>query len=169
MAKDSSRNIVLVIVGVAALGCLACSGGLWLLGGYFGDITNPRFSAGGIAERDVPRLFGVTLPARPVHLRGRQAGFQDPIFDVLVHLPKGTREAFLSANGLTVGGPPLEDLTEPEAELRRLQPGVKKLDAQALNGFRDLEADGGYVELFRHGSLIDADGETWLYLVAFGT
>lgn len=172
-SAPSSRNILFVLVGVAGLGCAFCTGGLWFMRTAATELLTgePQWSAGSIAERDVPAIFGVRFPAKPPTFRGRQSGFQDPVFELLVKLPPNGRERFLAANGLTAGGElPPHDTREAEQAIEKLEPKVTLSDAASLEGLTDVEADGGYVELYRTGALLTTDdGATWIYLVAYGT
>lgn len=164
--------IVLGVIGVAAVvSCLLV--GL-LLKKVGDDLFAPAaWKADAIAEADFPKAFGVRFPARPVVLRSRVDGFQDLIYEGLAKLPPGGKEAFLSANGLKAAPPGLgsvSDLESAKAELRAQQQGAGDITVTVLDGPPDLEnVDGGYVELFRSSALLEVDGETWVYLVAFST
>ncbi|GMU59028.1 MAG: hypothetical protein AMXMBFR34_07910 [Myxococcaceae bacterium] len=160
-------------VAVAALAsCLAVG---FLLKTVVADALGPaQWRADAIALLDLPRVFGVSLAAGPPVLRSRVGGFQDPIYEVLFQLPPGGEAAFLSTNGLrrdATGEAPFgPGLDEAKRELRVHHPGAGALTVTPLSGLVDLlGGDGGYVELFRSGALLEADGQVWVYLVAFGT
>ncbi|MEW5740238.1 MAG: hypothetical protein AB1938_15000 [Myxococcota bacterium] len=172
-SKGKTLAIVLGVVAVAAVvSCLAA--GL-LLKKVAEDALGPeKWRADAIAPADLPKVYGVALATRPPVMRSRVGGFQDPIYEVLFLLPPGGEAPFLTANGLrrdATGevsfGPGLDDA---KVELRVHQPGASALTVTPLAGLEDLfGGDGGYVELFRSGALLEADGQTWVYLVAFGT
>lgn len=159
-----------VIAGAALVSCLVV--GVLLKHVVDDAFGEAHWKDGAIAEADFPKAFGVRFPARPTVFRSKVGGFQDPIYEGLVKLPAGGKAAFLSANGLAPM-PGLELATDIEAvkdELRAQQPGAGEITVTPLDGPKDLEsADGGYVQLFRSSALLEAGGETWVYLVAFGT
>lgn len=174
--KSPSRGrtvaIVLGVIGVAALvSCL-------LVGLLLKKVGDELFAPAvwkddAVAEADFPKVFGVHFSAKPVRYRSKLDGFQDFIYEGLVKLPPGGKEAFLSANGLAAAPPGhgmTTDVESAEAEVRAQQPGAGAITVTPLDGPPDLEGpDGGYVELFRSSALLEVDGETWVYLVAFST
>ncbi|MEW6435340.1 MAG: hypothetical protein AB1730_27920 [Myxococcota bacterium] len=171
-SRGRTVALVLGVIGVAALvSCLLVG----LLLKKVGDelFAPAAWKADAIAEADFPKAFGVRFPSRPVVLRSRVDGFQDLIYEGLAKLPPGGKEAFLAANGLKAAPAdlvPVSDLESAQAELRAQQPGAGAITVTPLDGPADLQsADGGFVELFRSSALLEVDGETWVYLVAFST
>ncbi|MCC6336489.1 MAG: hypothetical protein IT380_21190 [Myxococcales bacterium] len=170
-----AKTLAIVLGGVAVAALVSCLAVALLLKTVVADALGPeQWRAGAIAPADLPRVYGVSLPARPPLMRSRVGGFQDPIYEVLFQLPPGGEAAFLSTNGLrrdATGEAPFgPGLDEAKRELRVHQSGGGPITVTPLAGFEDLlGGDGGYVELFRSGALLEADGQTWVYLVAFGT
>lgn len=171
MATSSGKRVLLVLlvgVALAAGATAALSAFLYrYMGGPMPAVEPLR--AGVVARADVPRLFGVQLP-ESAQVLSRVGGFQDVIYESLVVLPEGGRDAFLTSNGLTTTPQvvPTVRLKDFEAEVRRRTPGVSGLKASGLEGF-GAAGDGG-VSLVRQGALLEADdGRVWAVLVAFGT
>jgi hypothetical protein len=172
-SRTKTALIVLGVVGLSA--CVVALGVGLVLKKVADDAFGPAtWGVDAVSEADLPKVFGVHFPARPALVRSRMQGFQDAMYEGLVKLPPGGKAAFLSANGLTpsttlsVGL--VGDVDAAKAELRVQQPGAAPITAQPLEGLADLEGpDGGYVELFRSAVLLEADGEAWVYLVAFST
>lgn len=172
-SRGKTIAIVLGVIGLAAL--VACLGVGLVLEHVADDFLGaPKWTDDALAVADLPRVFGVRTPSPPAALRSRVGGFQDPIYEALVKLAPGDEAAFLSTNGLSrasgltvgFGG----EVDGAKAEVRARQPGTAPIAVTPLEGFVDLAGgDGGYVELFRSGALLEADGVTWVYLVAFGT
>lgn len=174
--EGSRAKTALVVLGVLGLATcvIGVGAGLVLKKVAESALGSDAWGGEAVAEADLPKLFGVRFPAKPVVVRSRVQGFQDAMYEVLVRLPPGEKDAFLSANGLTPSPSQalglVGDVEAAKAELRARQPGPGPVTAQALDGFVDQEGpDGGYVELFRSGVLLEADGEAWVYLVAFST
>jgi hypothetical protein len=177
MTPDTSPSrgkTVAIVLGVialsAAVSCLVVG---VLLKHVVDDALGPaRWTADAVPEANFPKAFGVHFPARPVLVRSKVDGFQDVIYEGLVKLPPGGKEAFLSANGLSPmpGLSLATDVESAKDELRAQQPGAGDITVTPLDGPKDLErADGGSVEPFRSSALLEAGGETWVYLVAFST
>lgn len=172
-----TRNALLAVVGVVGLGCLGTGLTVLLFARYalsdFGG--SPEWTEDAVPERDLPALFGVRLPVKPLLYRSRALGFQDGLWEVVVQLPPGAAEAFLGANGLKRGKPAGPGEPQPHgiqgADLgevvRSFEPGVPALTATPLELPVRTAPDGGVFNLFRHGTLLEGPGAVWLYLEAF--
>lgn len=172
-SRGKTVAIVLGVIGLAAL--VACLGVGLVLKRVADDFLGPpKWTDDALAVADLPKVFGVRTPSPPAVMRSRVGGFQDPIYEALVKLAPGDEAAFLAMNGLSrakglavgFGG----EVDGAKAELRARQPGTAPITVAPLDGFVDVAGgDGGYIELFRQGALLEADGVTWVYLLAFGT
>jgi len=164
---------VLGVVGLAA--CVVLAGTTLVLKKLADDFLGPaQWSDDALAVADLPRVFGVRTPSAPSAFRSRVGGFQDPIYEAVVKLGPGEKDAFLAMNALalqpTLKADLVGELSSAEAEVRARTPCAGPVSATALDGFVDVGGDdGGAVELFRSGALLECDGATWVYLVAFGT
>lgn len=178
MTKNA-RTVVLALVALVGLGCLGTGVAVMLfarfaLADFGADMT---WSEDAVPERDLPGLFGVRLPVKPVLYRSRSTGFQDGLWEVVVQLPPGSAEAFLGVNGLKRGTPvaPGEPLPHgiQGADLlevvRSFDPGVPALSATQLDLPERTSADAGVFNLYRNGMLLEGPGAVWLYLEAFET
>ena len=96
-----------------------------------------------------PPQFHVKTSATDFHFR--EMGFQDPHYELIFEVTDVDR--FLSDNALKKG------LTVTPAAF---DPPVKATTAIELEGFVD-------DQLFRSGQLLESNGKTYVYLVAFGT
>lgn len=169
--KRETRTVLWVLGGVASLGCLGTAALVALLV----TSTTPLLGSDGawgpdaVPERELKRVFGCQLPAKPVHYSSRQLGFQDAFFEVVVQLPSGSAEAFLSSNGLSRGPAAVLD-DEVRTLIDATVPGSPALDAVQLQLPEAFTADGGPLNLHRNGELLEGPGgETWVHLVAFET
>ncbi len=171
--KKDTKTVVLVLAALAGVGCLVAGGVTFALvsaAASFGGTG--EWSADAVPERELPALFGVRLPVKPLHYEGRQMGFQDAYFEVLVQLPPGTAERFLSSNHLVRGaaqepaGSIDPDLVD---RLKVLEPTTPPLEVTPLELPQATLPDGGTWVLHRSGELLEAPGVVWLHLTAFET
>lgn len=169
--KASTKTVLLAVLGLALLGCLGAGALAWFFvsaASSFGG--NSEWSENAVAERDLFQLFRVRLPVKPLHYESRQLGFQDAYFEVLVQLPNGSAETFLSSNQLRRSDTkqPVDlDLSE---RIRVLEPTTPALEATEFELRDDWTSDGGVVTLHRSGELIEgAGGIVWIHLTAFET
>jgi hypothetical protein len=166
----TTKTVLAVVLGLFVFGCLGTGAVALLLVGSLGSLGGDgQWRADAVPERELKPLFGVRLSAPPVRYQGRLLGFQDAHYEVLVQLPAGGVETFLTTNGLVRGekGAPDADVVDA---IRALEPSTPALDAVTLTLPRALQADGGEQNLHRRGELLEGPGGvTWLYLVAFET
>lgn len=159
-----TKKVLLVLGGVAALGCLGAGALSMLLWGAFSFGPERGWSATAVPEPRVPAVFGVTLEGRALRYQARDLGFQDTHLEAVARLPDGSAERFLTRNGLT-RGPALAPEPELLEVVRELEPGTPALTATS---FEVAERDGG-ATLSQHGELLEgAGGVTWVHLVASG-
>lgn len=175
----STRNVVLAIVGVVVLGCLG-TGALVVGVGTFAASQlggSGEWSEDAVPERELPRMFGVRLPVKPLYYRSRELGFQDGLWEVVVQLPPGSVEAFLGANKLERGAAPLPGVPAPETYMNTgvdelihsVDPATPALSPTPVTLPDARQPDGGLRNLIRRAVLLEAPGVTWLYLEAFET
>jgi|APLak6261675434_1056106.scaffolds.fasta_scaffold00433_4 hypothetical protein len=169
--QRSTKTVLWAVLGLALLGCLGAGALAWFFvnaASSFGGSS--EWSENAVPERDLFRLFQVRLPVKPLHYESRQLGFQDAYFEVLVQLPNGSAEAFLSSNQLRRSDTkqPVDlDLSE---RIRVLEPTTPALEATEFELRDDWTSDGGVVTLHRSGELIEgAGGIVWIHLTAFET
>lgn len=165
----STRTVLLVLAGLFVFGTLGAGVvALALVHAVSGLGGSGEWSEDALAERELPAVFGVRLPVKPLRYQSRQLGFQDAYFEVLVQLPPGAAEAFLGSNHLTRG--PRETI-EPEVleALRALDPATPTLEATPVALPEALKPDGGSWMLHRSGELLEAPGVVWVHLTAFET
>ena len=165
----STRTVLLVVLGLVVFGCLGTASVTALLVhavGSFGGTS--EWTSDAVAERELPALFGVRLPVKPLRYQGRQMGFQDAYFEVLVQLPPGAAAAFLSSNHLARGakGPIDLDLMD---QLRMLEPSTPALESSSFELSEAVKLDGGPWRLHRSGELLEGPGVLWVHLTAFET
>jgi hypothetical protein len=167
----SSKTVLLVVLGLCLFGCLGAGGLMWLFASAASSFGGSgEWSADAVPERELPALFALRLPVKPLHYEGRQLGFQDAYFEVLVQLPPGSAEAFLSSNKLTRG--PVKEVVDVDVSerIRALEPSTPALEATPLVLPDATRADGGTFGLTRGAVLLEgAGGETWVHLTAFET
>ncbi len=170
--RSQSKTLLLVLLGVAGLGCVATTAIVALVFGTlsnFGD-GDQDWSSTAVAERDLPQLFGVKLPAKPLDWHSRAMGFQDGLWEVLVKLPPSSAATFVSMNKLEV-----DELTDaPDTSaleyLMTVDPALPPLKARRLRlPDTATQADGGKWYLYRSGTLLEGEGVFWLHLVAHET
>ncbi len=168
--KRETRTVVLVLAALAVIGCVVAGGAMAAfvvavdgLGG------NDAWSEDALPERQLPPVFGVRLPVKPVRYTSRQFGFQDAFFEVLVELPPGSASVFLGANGLTRG--PTAVMGDEVLEvLESMWPGHPPLTATELTLPDAMLPDGGGWTLNRRAELLEGPGgEVWVHLQAFET
>jgi hypothetical protein len=166
----STRNVLLVLIGLCVFGCIGTSVIGYLMLRAVDDFGgNPEWSDSAIAERDLPSIFGVRLPAQPLRYHSRAMGFQDGLYEVLVQLPPDAAEAFLTLNKLKRGD---QEVVDPDVmdQIRIFDPTAPvTLKATTFELPEALKADGGTWNLNRSGHLLEAPGVLWLHLVAFET
>jgi hypothetical protein len=166
----STRTILLVILGLCGFGCLGTSVVAYLMLRAVDDFGgSTEWSDSAVAERDLPSVFGVRLPVKPLRYQSRAMGFQDGYYEVLVQLPPSAAEDFLTQNKLKRGE---EEVVDPDVmdQLRLFDPAAPvMLKATRLELPEALKADGGTWNLNRSGELLEAPGVCWLHLVAFET
>lgn len=166
-ARSQTKTLLLVLVAVGALGCLGTVGIAVVLLSAVGSLGGDgEWSSTAVAERDLPRLYGVRLPAAPLVWDSRAMGFQDGLWEVLVKLPPSSREPFLSMNALTLGegGGGFEG--GALRRIRELEPSTPALKARRVKLPEALQPDGGGWHLYRSATLYEAEGVLWLHLVA---
>lgn len=170
MTRDT--KVALGIVGGLLLaGCAVASVLVVLLftasDGLLGG--SPQWSADAVPERELPRVFGVKLPVKPLTYQTRSLGFQDGLWDAVIQLPPGSAPSFVSANRLEVmdGGSLDDDVREV---IDANAPGTPALEVRTLTLPAALLPDGGAINLHRSGFLLEGPGgETWVHLSAFET
>lgn len=165
----STRTVLLVVVGLFGFGCLAT--GLLtalLVRAADGFGGSNEWSEDAVAERELPAVYGVRLPVRPLRYQSRQLGFQDAYFEVLVQLPPGAAETFLGSNHLVRGAEEPLDADVLDA-LRTLDPATPVLKSFTLELPEALKVDGGSWQLHRSGQLLEGPGVLWVHLTAFET
>lgn len=166
--KRETRTVVLVLAAVATVGCLVAGGAMavFMLAAN-GLGANASWSEDALPERELPLVFGVRLPVKPVRYTSRQYGVQDAFFEVLVELPQGSATAFLRSNGLTRGA--TGAMTEEAREaLELVAPGHSPLTATEVALPGATLPDGGAWMLHRSAELLEGPGgEVWLHLQAF--
>ena len=166
----STRTILLVIIGLAVFGCIGTSVIAFFMLRAVDDFGgSDKWSESAVAERDLPAVFGVKLPSKPMRYESRSMGFQDGFYEVLVQLPPEAAEAFLSLNKLKRGD---EEVVDPDVfdQIRIFDPtSPVTLKATTFELPPALKADGGSWQLNRSGRLLEAPGVLWIHLVAFET
>lgn len=166
----STRTIVLVILGLCGFGCVGTVAIAYVMLRAVDDFGgSTEWSESAVAERELPAVFGVRLPVKPLRYQSRAMGFQDGYYEVLVQLPPGAAEDFLTLNKLKRGA---EEVVDPDVmdQLRVFDPTAPvTLRATTLELPEALKADGGSWQLHRSGQLLEAPGVLWLHLVAFET
>jgi hypothetical protein len=166
----STRTIVLVIIGLCVFGCVGTSAIAFFLLRAVDDFGGTdQWSESAVAERELPAVFGVKLPSKPIRYQSRSMGFQDGYYEVLVQLPPSAAEPFLSLNKLKRGD---EDVVDPDVldQIRIFDPtSPVTLKATSIELPEALKADGGTWQLNRSGQLLEAPGVLWIHLVAFET
>ncbi len=165
----STRTVLLVLLGLVGFGFLGAGAVTMLLvralDGFSGST---EWSEDAVPERELPAVFGVRLPVKPLRYQSRSTGFQDQQFEVLVQLPPGAAEAFLSANHLARGEQRSLDADLAD-QVRALEPSTPSLTGSALELPPALQPDGGVWQLHRSGELLEGQGVVWVHLVAFET
>lgn len=165
----STRTVLLVVLGLFGFGCLGASA-LTAVFVYAveGFGASGEWGDDALPERELPAVFGVRLPVKPLRYQSRSMGFQDAYFEVLVQLPPGAAETFLSTNKLVRGA---REPIDPDVldQLRALDPAVPALEASTLALPEALKADGGPWQLHRGGELLEGPGAVWVHLTAFET
>lgn len=166
-----TRVLLLSLVGLVLFGCLGTMGAVALLGSSLFSLGDePDFSELGIPPRLMHPLFGVTLPPGVLHYEGRQGGFQDPTYEVVVELPPGALETFLTRNGVTRVAPGLHPEPPPDVKafLARRIPHFAAFKATGLE-LPDVDADAGS-PAGRTATLYEGPGgAVWIYFFAFET
>ena len=163
----STRTVILVVLGLFGCGALAtallAAVMVQAVAGFGGS---SEWSEDALAERELPAVFGVRLPVKPLRYQSRSLGFQDAYFEVLVQLPPSAAEPFLSTNHLVRG---TEDTMDPDLidQLRAFDPATPMLKATTLQLPEAMKADGGSYQLHRSGELIEGQGVLWVHLTAF--
>ncbi len=166
---SSARAVLLVMLGLVVLGALGTGGVAWLMVRAMDGLAgSTAWSENAVPERELPALFGVRLPVKPLRYQSRSLGFQDQQFEVLVQLPPSAVDAFLSSNHLTRGPRRAIDV-EVIDQVRTLDPATPPLEATALELPQGLQADGGAWGLHRSGELLEGAGVLWVHLIAFET
>lgn len=166
----STRTILLVILGLAAVGCIGSSVIAFFMLRAVDDFAgSTEWSESAVAERDLPAIFGVRLPTKPLRYQSRAMGFQDGYYEVLVQLPPEAAEPFLTLNKLKRGDEEVVDLDVMD-QLRILDPrSPVTMKGTVIELPEALKADGGSWQLNRSGELLEAPGVLWIHLVAFET
>lgn len=165
----STRTVLWVLLGLFGLGGLGSAALVALLVHAASGLGGSgEWSEDAVAERELPSTFGVRLPVKPLRYQSRQMGFQDAYFEVLVQLPPGAAEPFLSSNHLTRGA---EEPIDPDVvdQLRALDPALPALTATTVELPEAMKADGGTWPLHRRAELLEAPGVLWVHLTAFET
>ncbi len=163
----STRTVILAVLGLFGLGTLATAGLAALMIYGVGEFSgSSAWCENALAERELPAVFGVRLPVKPLRYQSRSLGFQDAYFEVLVQLPPGAAELFLSTNHLVRGE---EDTIDPDLidQLHGLDPTTPQLKATTVQLPEAMKADGGSWQLHRGGELLEAPGVLWIHLTAF--
>lgn len=166
MTKEN-RTLLLVFAAVFGLGCLGTGVIAFILlraVDSFGGSS--EWSSTAVAERDLPKLYGVKLPTAPLIWDSRAMGFQDGFWEVLVKLPPSSREPFLSMNKLEftdVGAGYDDDTLE---RIRELDASTPQLKAQRVKLPEAMQADGGGWYLYRSATIYEGEGVFWIHLVA---
>ena len=159
-----------MLLGLFGFGCVGASAVAFLLLRAVDDFGgSTEWSESAVAERELPSVFGVRLPTRPLRYQSRSMGFQDGYYEVLVQLPPEAAEAFLTVNKLKRGD---EEVVDPDVldSIRLFDPTAPvTFKATVLELPEALKADGGSWNLHRSGELLEAPGACWLHLVAFET
>jgi hypothetical protein len=166
--KRETRTVLLVLAALGLVGCLVAGGAMAVFAfAVEGLGPSEAWSEDAVPERELPTVFGVRLPMKPVRYTSRQLGFQDAFFEVMVELPPGSAAAFLAANGLTRGvGAPLKP--EVGEVLDTLAPGHPVMTASELALPEATLPDGGAWLLHRSAELLEGPGgEVWVHLEAF--
>lgn len=165
----SARTVLLVVLGLAGLGCLGASAITWLMMRALDGLGgSTEWSESAVPERELPEIFGVSLPVKPLRYQSRSLGFQDQQFEVLVQLPGGAAEAFLTSNHLVRGEERSLDVDVAD-QVRVLEPSTPPLRTTTVELPEALRADGGAFNLHRSAELLEAPGVVWLHLLAFET
>jgi hypothetical protein len=166
----STRTILLVFIGLAVFGCMGTSAIAFFMLRAVDDFGgSDKWSESAVAERDLPAVFGVKLPSKPIRYQSRSMGFQDGFYEVLVQLPPDSADAFLTLNKLKRGD---EEVVDPDVldQIRIFDPTAPvTLKATTIELPQALKADGGSWQLNRSGQLLEAPGVLWIHLVAFET
>ena len=165
----STRVVLLVVLGLVGLGCLGTGAITWLmLRAMDGFTGTTQWNEDAVPERELPAIFGVHLPVKPLRYQSRSLGFQDQYFEVLLQLPPGAGEAFLTRNHL-VRGPERALDVDVADQVRVLEPATPPLKATTLELPEAQRADGGVFGFHRSGELLEAPGVLWVHLIAFET
>ncbi len=165
----STRTVLLVLLGLFGFGCLGTSVIAFVLVSAVDDFGgSTEWSEDALPERELPAVFGVRLPVKPLRYQSRSMGFQDAFFEVLVQLPPDAAETFLSANHLSRGA---EVVMDPDVvdQLHALDPSTPALKATTIELPEAVRRDGGSWPLHRSGELLEAQGVLWLHFTAFET
>jgi hypothetical protein len=165
----STRTVLLVVTGLFGFGCLFT--GLLtalLVRAADGFGGSQEWTEDAVAERELPALFGVRLPVKPLRYQSRQLGFQDAYFEVLVQLPPGAAEDFFATNHLVRGPEDPADADVLDA-IRSLEPATPALKSFRFELPEALKRDGGSWQLHRSGQLLEGEGVLWVHLTAFET
>ena len=165
----STRSVLLVLLGLVVFGFLGAGAvAALLVHAVDGFAGSSDWSEDAVPERDLPDVFGVRLPVKPLRYQSRSLGFQDQQFEVLVQLPLAAAEAFLGVNHLTRGEARSIDADVAD-QVRAFEPTTPPLKATALELPAPLRSDGGVWALHRSGELLEGEGALWVHLVAFET
>ncbi|MDP1826491.1 MAG: hypothetical protein Q8L48_24695 [Archangium sp.] len=165
----STRTVLLVVLGLFGFGFLAT--GLLvvvLVRAAEGFGGSNEWTEDAVAERELPAVYGVRLPVKPLRYQSRQLGFQDAYFEVLVQLPPGAADAFLDSNHLARGAEVPLDADVLDA-VRALDPATPALKSFTVELREALKVDGGSWQLHRSGELLEGPGVLWVHLTAFET
>lgn len=165
----ATRTVLWVVLGLVVLGFLGAGALTFLMVHTLDGLTgSTEWSEDAVPERELPTVFGVRLPVKPLRYQSRSSAFQDQQFEVLVQLPPGSAEAFLGVNHLTRGPKQALDLDVVD-QVRVLEPSTPPLESSSLQLSTALQADGGELNLHRKGELLEGPGVAWLHLFAFET
>ena len=165
----STRTVLLVLFGLCGFGFLGAGAvAMLLVRAVDGFGGSTEWSESALPEREMPAVFGVRLPVKPLRYQSRSMGFQDGYYEVLVQLPPSAAEAFLSTNHLVRGA---EAVIDPDVidQLHAIDPTTPLLKATQMQLPEALKADGGSWHLTRSGELLEAPGVLWVHLTAFET
>ncbi len=165
----STRTVLLVLLGLFGFGALGASVISFFLVRAVDELGgSAEWSEDALPERELPAVFGVRLPVKPLRYQSRSMGFQDAFFEVLVQMPPDAAEAFLSTNHLTRGAEAVMDADVVD-QLNALDPSTPGLKATTLELPEAVRRDGGTWPLHRSGELLEAPGVLWLHFTAFET
>ena len=166
-----ARTVLIILAVVAGLGLTTGLLVSVLGGAVIAGLNSPAtFSPSAMTRHETSQIFGITL-VDETEVHSRDIGFQDPELEFFARLPDVA--SFLKRNDFTVGTAVTEHykIDAAMSAIDTLRPHHSTVSIMELEGVLSSPVpDGGMdPDWNRSGLLLKADGESWVYLLSFGT